>query len=54
MFVFQWGSLHVSYAKDNNVLSYVYQVRDVNFERMFWIVPNGKYQIVSKHALNNS
>jgi len=25
----------------------------VNFEGMFWIVTNGRYQIVNKHALNN-
>jgi len=58
MFVFQWGSLHVykdvSYTKDNIVLSYVYQVFTVNFKRMFWIVPNGKYWIIINHVLNNS
>jgi len=58
MFVFQWGSLHVykdvSYAEDNIVLSYVYQVLTVNFKWMFWIVPNGKYWIIIDHVFNNS
>ncbi len=57
MFVFQRGSLHiskdVSYVENNFVLSFVYQVPDVNFEGMFWIITNGRYQIVSKHSLNN-
>jgi hypothetical protein len=39
MFTFWRGFLHVSkdvyYTKDNIVLSYVYQILDVNFERMF-------------------
>jgi hypothetical protein len=43
----------VSYAKNNIVLNSIYQVLDVNFEGMFWMVTNGKYQIVDEHALNN-
>jgi hypothetical protein len=57
MFVFRQGSLHISkdvfYVENNFVLSVVYQVFDVNSEGMFWIVTNGRYQIVGKHSLNN-
>lgn len=57
MFAFWWRSLHVykdvSYVDDNIVLSFVYQVPDVNFERMFWMVTNGRYRIIGEHALNN-
>jgi hypothetical protein len=35
------------------VLSSIYQIFDVNFEGMFWMVTNGKYQIIDEHALNN-
>jgi hypothetical protein len=53
MFTFWRGILHdskdVSYTENNIVLSYVL---DVNFERMFWIVPNGKYQIVNENVSN--
>ncbi len=58
MFVCQRGFVHlsknVSYLKDNIVLSFVYQVLDVNPTRMFWIIINGRYQIIDKHAFNNS
>jgi hypothetical protein len=58
MFAFWRGSLHVSkdvsYIKDNIVLSYVYQILDVNFERMFWTITNGKYWIIGEHVFNNS
>jgi hypothetical protein len=54
MFTFWQGILHdfkdASYTENNLVLSYVL---DVNFERMFWIVPNGKYQIVNENVFNN-
>lgn len=57
MFAFRWGFLHdfkdVSYAKNNIVLSSIYQVLNVNFEGMFWMVTNGKYRIVDEHAFNN-
>jgi hypothetical protein len=57
MFVFRRGFVHVSedvsYVEDNIVLSFIYQVLDVNFTRMFWIIINGKYQIINDHALNN-
>ncbi len=43
-----------SYAENNIVLSFIYQIPDVNSERMFWMVTNGRYWIVCKHALNNS
>jgi hypothetical protein len=36
------------------VLSSIYQVPDVNSKRMFWMVTNGRYQIINKHVLNNS
>ncbi len=42
------------YVNENIVLSSIYQVRDVNFEGMFWAVINGKYWIVNEYALNNS
>jgi hypothetical protein len=52
MFVFRQGSVHVSkdvfYGDDNIVLTFIYQVPDVNLKRMFWIVTNGKYQIIGK------
>jgi hypothetical protein len=35
------------------VLSFVYQVLDVNSKGMFWTITNGKYQIVGEHVLNN-
>jgi hypothetical protein len=58
MFTFWRGFMHVfkdvSYAKNNIVLSFVYQVPNVNFEGMFWTVTNGKYQIIHEHAFNNS
>jgi len=57
MFVFRRGSLHiskdVSYVENNFVLSFVYQILDVNFEGMFWTIANGRYQIIDEHALNN-
>jgi hypothetical protein len=57
MFAFQQRSLHVSkdvsYAENNIVLNSIYQISNVNSEGMFWMVTNGKYQIVSEHALNN-
>jgi hypothetical protein len=47
MFVFWWGSLYVSknvsYVENNIVLSFVYQILDVNFEGMFWTITNGRY-----------
>jgi hypothetical protein len=58
MFMFQWGCLHVSkdvyYAKDNVVLSYVYQVPDVNPGGMFWTINKARYWIIGKNVLNNS
>jgi hypothetical protein len=58
MFMFQRGSLHVSkdiyYAKDNVVLSYVYQVLDVNLGGMFWTINKARYQIICENVLNNS
>jgi hypothetical protein len=57
MFAFRWGFLHVSkdvsYIEDDIVLSFFYQVPDVNSEGMFWTITNGRYRIVSEHALNN-
>jgi hypothetical protein len=57
MFAFQWGSLQVSkdvsYVEDNIILSFVYQVHDVNSKGMFWTITNGRYQIINKHAFNN-
>lgn len=58
IFVFWQGSLHVSkdisYTENNIMLSYIYQVLDVNSKGMFWMVTNGRYQIVDEHAFNNS
>ncbi len=47
-------SKDVSYKDNNIILSYVYQVLDVNLRRMFWTVIDGKYRIVNEHVLNNS
>jgi hypothetical protein len=44
---------HVSYFEDNIVLSFVYQVPNVNSKRMFWTITNGRYQIINEHAFNN-
>jgi hypothetical protein len=57
MFVFRQGFVHVpkdvSYEDDNIILSFIYQVPDVNPKRMFWIVTNGKYRIIGENVLNN-
>jgi hypothetical protein len=57
MFIFRWRSLHVSkdvyYAKDNVVLSYAYQVPDVNSRRMFWTINKARYWIIGKNVLKN-
>jgi hypothetical protein len=54
MFTFWWGFLHVSkdasYVKGNIVLSYVYQVHDVNFEGMFWTTMVGIGLLASMHS----
>jgi len=34
---------NVSYIEDNNVLSSIYQVPNVNSEGMFWTITNGRY-----------
>jgi hypothetical protein len=39
---------------DNIVLSYVYQVSDVNPRGMFWTFTNGRFWIVDKKVFNNS
>ncbi len=44
----------VSYKDNNIVLSYVYQVLDVNPRGMFWTVTNGRYQITGENVFNNS
>ncbi len=58
MFAIKWRSLHVSkdvsYKDNNIVLSYVYQVLDVNPRRMFWTITNGRYQITGENVFNNS
>jgi hypothetical protein len=58
MFAFWWRSLHVlkdvSYVNDNIVLSFVYQIPNVNSKKMFWKVTNGRYQIVDDNEFNNS
>jgi hypothetical protein len=41
--------MHVS----NIVLSFIYQVLNVNPRRMFGSINNGRYQIVSDNVLNN-
>jgi hypothetical protein len=46
-------SKDVSYTKHNIVISFIYQVLDVNPKGMFWIVTNGKYQIIGKNVFNN-
>jgi len=46
-------SKDVSYEDDNIILSYVYQVLDVNLRGMFWIVTNGKYRIINENVFNN-
>jgi hypothetical protein len=57
MFTFQRGFVHVpkevAYVEDNIVSSSFDQVLDVNPIRMFWIVTNGKFQILSNNAFNN-
>jgi hypothetical protein len=57
MFAFWQGSMHVfkdvSYVENNIMLSSIYQVLDVNSKGMFWMVTNGKYQIIGNNALNN-
>jgi hypothetical protein len=45
---------YVFYEDDNIVLSFIYKVLDVNPKRMFWIVTNGRYQIVGKNVLSNT
>ncbi len=47
-------SKDVSYKDNNIVLSYVYQVLNVNPRGMFQIVTNGRYQIIDENVLNNS
>lgn len=42
------------YDEDNIVLSYVYQVLDVNPRGMFWTFTNGRYWIVGIKVFNNS
>ncbi len=46
-------SKDVSYGDDNIILSFVYQVPDVNPRGMFWTITNGRYQIVDENVLNN-
>jgi hypothetical protein len=57
MFAFHWRYAHifkdVSYKDNNIILSFVYQVSNVNLGRMFWTITNGKYRIVGKNVLNN-
>jgi len=57
MFVFWRGPLHafkdVSYTEYNIILSFVYQVLDVNPKRMFWIINKVMYQVVGENVLNN-
>jgi hypothetical protein len=47
MFAFSRGYVHVSkdvvYVEDNVVLSFVYQVSNVNLVGMFWTITNGRY-----------
>ncbi len=56
MFAFWWRFVHlfkdVSYLEDIIVLSFVYQVLDVNPIGMLWIIIDGRYQIIDKHAFN--
>jgi hypothetical protein len=57
MFVFQRRVVHVSkyvsYEDDNIILSFVYQVLDVNLGGMFWTITTGKYWIIDDNVLNN-
>jgi hypothetical protein len=46
-------SKDVSYRDDNIILSFIYQVLDVNHGGMFWTITNDRHQIVDENVFNN-